>query len=653
MPDAEPAANSTAAAPQGSDRRWWRQTRSALVLSLVVHLATLAILALFTFATEGPDLSLAIESLFSEEDRGAEEFTQQLNTDTQIAETMNVVAGGATAAGAGTAGGGGGVQVSEAKIDRSESLSDVAVVPSLGAPGLPGLDRLGDDLGSEQVLGEAGALVEGYGPALDRLTQELARLMRQSKILVVWLFDESESMRDDQKDLQGRIQRVYEELKLFKEGVPEDVMLSAVVSFGKDLHFQTPRKKPTGDVPTILKAIDNIPVDKTGRENTCGALESVLDEYRGFTGAGRRRVVIVLISDESGDDGERVEEVRKKAVGSRTPIYVLGRESVFGYLYGHVRWVHPQTNQTHYLPIRRGPETPYAEQLPFDGLRRRLDGTMSGFGPYEQVRLARDTGGIFFMLPNEEQNLNDFDARKYAALDLKEYLPDLDARRTYMTERDKSPLRKAVWEVIALLNPFDEKNRELEIPVDAWYPRDPARAQEAVAQTLVRCRQTFAKLTEAERRLQAVRGQRARESSRRWRANYDLILGQLMAYRVRLFQYGLALEQYAKTLPARFQNAQSNEWAATLGTGELLRPDETQLKVTGVTLEELEKARYSALEQFQLVQKEHPNTPWSQRAQWEASRGYGMRFVERYIPPPPPPTPGAPPPPPLLPIPNL
>ncbi|MFN7805323.1 MAG: vWA domain-containing protein [Planctomycetaceae bacterium] len=653
MPVADSASSTTPPSPSGGRSTTW-SSKSGVLISLAVHCATLLLLALATFATEVPDVSLAIESLFADPDRGAEEVTQQLNSDTQIAESLNLVAGGATGMGAAAGGAaGGGVQVSEQKIDRAESLTDVAVVPNLGAAGLPGLDRLGDDLGSEQVLGEPGALVEGYGPALDRLTQELARLMRQNKILVVWLFDESESMRDDQKDLQGRIQRVYEELKLFKEDVPEDVMLSAVVSFGKDLHFQTPRKKPTSDVPTILKAIDAIPVDKTGRENTCGALESVLDEYRGYTGAGRRRVVIVLISDESGDDGERVEEVRKKAVGSRTPIYILGRESVFGYLYGHVRWVHPQTNQTHYLPIRRGPETPYAEQLPFDGLRRRLDGTMSGFGPYEQVRLARDTGGIFFLLPNEEQNLNDFEARKYAALDLKEYLPDLESRRTYAAERDKSPFRKAVWEVISLLNPFDDKNREMEIPIDAWYPRDPGQAASAVQPTLARCRQTFLKLTEAERRLQAVRALRDREPSRRWRANYDLILGQLMAYRVRLFQFGLALEQFSKTLPTQFQNAQSNEWGAALGAGEMLRPDAAQLKQGGVTLEDLERARHSALEQFLLVQKEHPNTPWAQRAQWEAGRGYGMRFVERYVAPPPPPAPNAPPPPPLLPIPNL
>ncbi|RPI81836.1 MAG: VWA domain-containing protein, partial [Planctomycetaceae bacterium] len=451
-----------------------RRSASGIVVSLLLHVAALGLLAGLTMVGESPDLSLAIESIFNDLDRSPEEFTKALNEDLQIAEQINVVAGGALGAGAGSAGGGGGsVQVAEQKIDQAESMNDPLVVPNVGSLSVPGIDRLGDELGSEQVIGETGALVEGYGPALDRLTQELVRLMRQNKILVVWLFDESGSMRDDQKELKERIHKVYEELKLFENDAPPDVMLSAIVSFGKELHFQTNRKKPTSDQKAILRAIDNIPVDKTGVENTCQSIAAVLDEYKAFYTKGKRKVVVVVISDESGDDGEHVEDARRKAQAIHSPIYVLGRESVFGYLYAHVRWVHPQTGGTHYLPVRRGPETPFAEQLPFDGFRRRFDAAMSGFGPYEHVRLSRDTGGIFFQLPHEEQDLNDFDARKYAALDLKEYVPDLDARRNYAERRDKSPLRKVVWEVIGLVNPFDERNRELEIPIENWYSREP------------------------------------------------------------------------------------------------------------------------------------------------------------------------------------
>jgi von Willebrand factor type A domain len=624
------------------------------VISLGLHLAVVGCLAAWSFATDPPDLSLAIESLFNDAERPPEEFTQALPEVTTPADRINLVAGG-TPGGTATGGSGSaGVQVSEQAIAKSESLSDVVVVPNLDGPALPSGDRLGDELGSEQISGETGALVEGYGPALDRLTQELARLMRQSKVLVVWLFDESGSMRDDQADLRTRIGTVYEELKLFKGELVDDVLLSSVVSFGKDLHYQTPRKRPTSDQPTIMQAIDAIPVDKTGVESTCQAIEAVLDEYRAYAVSGKRKVVVVVVSDESGDDGERVEEVRRKAITMRAPIYVLGREAVFGYLYAHINWVHPQTGYTHRLPIRRGPETPFAEQLPFDGFRRRLDATMSGFGPYEQVRLARDTGGIFFQLPHEEQSLNDFDARKYAALDMKEYRPDVDSRRAYAEERDRSPFRRGIWEVIGLLNPFDAKNGELELPVEAWYARDVTAAREPVLGALARTRKTFAQLTLAERRLQALRGARGGEPSRRWRANYDLMLGQVMSYRVRLFQYGLALDQYLRSLPTRtFANPQSNQWAVSIGGDELLPPDPEQLRALQVTVEDLQTAKANALEQFRQVQREHPNTPWAGRAAWELTRGYGMRFVERYVPPPPPPSPTAPPPPPLEPVPNL
>lgn len=624
------------------------------LISLGLHLVIVGCLAAWTFATNSPDLSLAIESLFQDAERPPEEFTQALPEVTAPADRINLVAGGTVGGTAAGGSGSAGVQVSEQSIARAESLSDVIVNPHLDGPALPSGDRLGEELGGEQISGETGALVEGYGPALDRLTQELARLMRQSKVLVVWLFDESGSMRDDQADLRTRIGTVYEELKLFRGELVDDVLLSAVVSFGNELHYQTPRRRPTSDQAAIMQAIEAIPVDKTGVENTCQAIEAVLDEYRAFATGGKRKLVVVVVSDESGDDGDRVEETRRKAIALRAPIYVLGRESVFGYLYAHINWVHPQTGYTHRLPIRRGPETPFAEQLPFDGFRRRLDATMSGFGPYEQVRLARDTGGIFFQLPHEEQSLNDFEARKYAALDQKEYRPDVDSRRSYAEERDRSPFRRAIWEVIGLLNPFDPKNAELEIPVEAWYARDASAAREPVLGALARTRKTFAQLTLAERRLQALRKGRQGEPSRRWRANYDLILGQVMSYRVRLFQYGLALDQYLRSLPTRtFANPQSNQWAVSIGGDELLPPDPEQLQALQVSVEELEQARANALEQFRLVQREHPQTPWASRAAWELSRGYGMRFVERYVAPPPPPQPNAPPPPPLEPIPNL
>ncbi len=85
-----------------------------------------------------------------------------------------------------------------------------ASIPSFAG----GFDVLGQDLGEGEVTGESGAAVDGYGTAMSRLTLELLRLMRQQKLHVVWMFDESESMKDDQQEIRDNFHKVYDELGL-------------------------------------------------------------------------------------------------------------------------------------------------------------------------------------------------------------------------------------------------------------------------------------------------------------------------------------------------------------------------------------------------------------------------------------------------------
>ena len=73
-------------------------------------------------------------------------------------------------------------------------------------------------------------------------------------------------------------------------------------------------------------------------------------------------------------------------------------------------------------------------QLQVDGIHRRYDAHPSGFGPYEQARLARQTGGVFFLLPSPEANLWRRDDRIYDADAMRPYLPNLAARGDYAAE---------------------------------------------------------------------------------------------------------------------------------------------------------------------------------------------------------------------------
>jgi hypothetical protein len=518
---------------------------------------------------------------------------------------------------------------------------------------LPGVETLGDDLGEAEVTGEVGAIVEGYGAALDRLTQELMRMMRTHELLVVWLFDQSESMKDDQLEIKSRLHRVYEELKLVdseaanqprRKNKDQDILLTAIASFGDKYHVHTP--KPTGKTAELMAAIEQIPVDPTGNENTCQSIMAAIGQFRGYTARGGRKLVLVVVSDESGDDGEYVEDAIQMAKSARAPIYILGREAVFGSLYAHVQWRQPETGHLFYLPIRRGPETPFAEQLQYDGFRRRRDSHMSGFGPYEQVRICRDTGGIFFQLPHEQQDLNDLDNRKFEMLDVREYLPKLESRREYAAQRDQSPFRKAIWDVIVMLNPYEPANQGLELPDHEWFHVTPAESNSAVVERLKQITLVLAGMAAAQQRLESVKGLRGKEPSVRWRANYDLMYAQLYAYRVRLFQYAIALDQFGKTMPQRIKNPKSNRWSIRTGVAQLVMPDAAQEKFLKITGDQLKEAHQKAREQLAFVVQEHPRTSWARRAEWELSRNFGAGFGEHTWVPSPPGKPGPKPTPP-------
>jgi len=601
---------------------------SAFMISLVIHAIVFIALGMVHYAVQTVSPELLIETVFSE-DRTQEEFEQKLEVATDVAETMNVIPGSVAAANA--IGGTGAPAVNQKAIEASETLKTPDLTVNVGTIDVSGLAALGTDLGDGEVTGEIGAAVEGYGAALKRITQEIIRHMRESRVIVVWLFDESDSMKDDQIEIRNQFHTVYEELGIatktdenFKAN--KEVLQSVILSYGEKINQHTER--PTSDIPTVQAAIDKIGIDESGKENMCMALAATLDKYGPMARSSRRKLVVILVSDESGDDGMHVDAVVEKAKRYESPIYVLGREAVFGYPYARLRWQDPKYGLTHWLQINRGPETAYPEALQFDGLHARWDAHSSGFGPYEQVRLAKESGGIFFVLPGEEENLVGKEAaekRNFQFLDMKPYVPTLEARRKYEQERDASKFRRTLWEVIVRLNPHLDK--ELNIR-EHHYPIEPAAFQKEGAVNFQRAIRAMTLLQQATDELKKIRPLRDKEDSERWRANYDLILAQTMAYRVRLFQYCLALDQHSKNRPQP-KDAKSNEWNLRR-VQKLLEPDPQVVKQTKIDYDLLKKEEQEARDQFAFVIRSHPRTPWSNRAEYELRQGFGFQFVDGF-----------------------
>lgn len=598
-------------------------------VSLIMHVAILFTLAAVTFSsTEAARKILKIDSAMVANPGGADELVKV------YAEPSNAPRDQAVGGGGGPAGGGGGggsgafggigtgapsatpaVNGGGGGINEKNGLPGVKMIANVsGLNLLPSAGSIGVDLGSGGMIrGDVAYDAKDIGAALDQLAREILRHLGEHKLTVVWVFDESESMKDDQKTVRQKFDRVSSELKINAEGAAKSKKESTpplnhvIIGFGKDVHPEI--SKPTADIDQIGRAIDKLRIDDTGIENTMHTLGAVIEEYSKLINKDRR-LLIVLVTDESGDDGAYVEEVHQMAVQRKVPIYIIGRQSLFGYDRAHLQYIDPVTKDVYWPTIKRGPETADIELLQWDGLHDRWDEQPSGFAPYELARLSKDTGGIYFLLPSEENMRVRQREKAYEIKDLKEYIPEYEGRAQYVAERNKSEFRRNLYDVIQATKDF---------PFRRHFPVDPAllvpACQEAGELSNVR----FQQLERIEKQLRGLSRLRDREPEKRWQAHYDLMLAQIIAYEVKSYEYGACLAEMAKKPPKPTKMPTPElvvEWVID------------HSKERKAAKEKTEKKYVEAEKLLKEVIAKHPRTPWADLAQDELNRGFGCQRNE-------------------------
>lgn len=591
--------------------------------SMVVHLALLLVLGLIVNSIPVCPPHLGDVTATIDDKREQIEITQKLEVPIDPAKNLNAPnpdhnihheAPGSGIQGAVAK------AVSKPKLDAAVSKQQTKMTFD------PGVSNVFASSGTTFVEnlppGVLGAIegAKDYDQAMDRITQEILNKLSKRKVLLVWIFDQSDSMTDDREEITHRIDRVYQELGLASAS-KNNALLTAVTSYGANFSVLTPQ--PTSKPDEIIAAIKGVPVDPSGEERMCRAVTASIAQYQRFAELQDRQMMCVLVTDESGDPTSNfadLEQTIQTAATARAPIYVLGREAVFGYPYAHIRWTDPDTKYTAWIRIDRGPESPYPEQLQVDGFHRRFDAHPSGFGPYEQSRMARQTGGVFFMLPSPETNLVGRDTRNYDPDTMRAYLPDLSSRDAYAAERDKYPMRAMLWKVISDLNPYDKRlEQHVQVRLHGWpinradYARE-AEAQIKKAQLLI---QYYA---QAQQALETVGKHRDRDPSVRWRANYDLAHAQTIAYQARLHDYIAYVGAFVKT-PKAIRNElgparPTNEWDARLIPRTLVDdPKVAELRDRSTAL-------------YRQIAKDYTGTPWAARAEMELARPFGLEFRE-------------------------
>jgi hypothetical protein len=624
-------------------RRWIRNS-GAMFVSTIVHMVALIVLSLLVIDTKvATEIHEVISDSMLEEPEKQELLKIELeNQITEVQEQTQQVFSSSPVVGSVGASGPAGL-VSAPTVDKAllEQVTNADVSVEGVFIDVPSSSKLIVQAPDGQV-GDARAVVDSYEEALDRLTQEILWMLDKNKVLVVWLFDQSESMKDDQKEIRNRIEHVYTQLGLVSKH-NQDALETAVCSYGgrdpdgRD-RFRVHTSAPTHDRSQIMYAIDDVPTDPSGGELMCSAVVQAIAVHKAYAQKTQRTMALIVVTDESGDridNDTQLERAISEAKAARSKIYVLGRESVFGYPYVHMRWVHPQTLHVHWLPIDRGPETAFVEQLQTDGFHRRYDAHPAGFGPYEVTRMGRETGGIFFMLPSLETNLVHGQKRNY---DMEApYYPDLRSRMEVKAEIDQSPLRTMLEKVIYDLNPYNEQAAKI-IVMRVEFSIDPQDLLKQIRQEQAKAIIYIDYLAKAERTVAAMEHLRKQEPSPRWQGNYDVLYAQLVAYQARMFEYGAYLEEFAanpKIAPrTRPPNLTHVQWDIR-----------TRQKI--ITGEKVQPYIDRATAMFKAVIANHPSTPWAARAEYELQRGFGVELIPDYDGPHPIPT-G-----PVIPIPKL
>ena len=189
-------------------------TASGFGVSLFIHAILLVILgSLYVVQQVTPAIFDLVTIPSKDEDELVEELDENVNP-TQELTTVTSVSSEAVQTGPAVSS----MQLASAAPTTSEVVATTSDGPPVRVADIsvsgPVTVKTLSNFVPADIPGEPQAVVDGYQQAMDRLTQEILMMLEHGKVMVVWLFDQSESMKDDQKEIRDRFDKVYHELGL-------------------------------------------------------------------------------------------------------------------------------------------------------------------------------------------------------------------------------------------------------------------------------------------------------------------------------------------------------------------------------------------------------------------------------------------------------
>ncbi|TWT38734.1 vWA domain-containing protein [Blastopirellula retiformator] len=443
--------------------------------------------------------------------------------------------------------------------------------------------------------------------AISRVGDDLKNTVEYSPALVVWMVDTTQSASALKRGFQEAAAKMYQDLGPALAGKSADQLTSAVVAIG-GAQPQFLIDAPTSNLAAVRDQINKLPSDDSGAEPIFAAVDQALDKYGKFR-SQNREVAVVIVTDEAGDDQDKVDAVIAKAKPLGVKIHAIGVPAPFGRNAGAMQ---TSENRRDGMPaIVQGPETRRLQRANIDFMSagfgsQEID---SGFGPFALNYLCRATGGAYLIVRSSSLGSWPGNANVYGSEYRRKYPPQYISAEQYqqMLAENKA---LAALDAVAYL----PQSGALTAPATNFRAGDEAALKRSLDSAQRLPARLAPPIEAVYNRLSDAEGDRDKITDPRWRASFDLALGRAAAAKARTDGYNqmLALLKGGR----KFEDPSHDTW--------ILQPADS-LSEAG---SRLEKVRKQAVESLQRVIDENPDSPWAELARRELENPIGWQWTE-------------------------
>ncbi len=454
-------------------------------------------------------------------------------------------------------------------------------------------------------------------PEVKRVLETIEELNKDTPTMVAWLIDQSASNEALRRNVTTQLRYFY----LQPGDESRSSLLTGILEFGAESRWLT--EEPTTDSQLVIDAIDKLEQDSSGQEMAFTAISRVLEDCLSYRVEKEMQVIIVVVTDEAGDDMEKMDAAVSTTARYAIPVYVIGPAAPFGrqaLLADEVESSDPAGKLAGWRAIRQGPESRYSEriQIPFANATYGMERTHSGFGPFNWEYLCRTSGGDYLAvtMPGYSASMmrgsfqgGTYVFGKYEPNVIRAYAPDYVSEGSYQQLLDQNAARRALHEAAKL-----EPVGLLERPITQFAYRDEAQMTRDISRAQLAAARLEPELQKIHDVLKNGEAGRAELTRPRWQAGYDLAMGRALAARARVEGYNAMLAALKRG--RKFESPTSSRW--------ILIPDDNIQ--AGSSYQRLVDNARTYLER---VTTEHAGTPWARIAEKELETKLGWKWTEQ------------------------